>query len=766
MATNFWNPMRFFLPLLLLLCAATAVQAQNATLRGFVRDASDGQTLQGVNVILRSPDGSVNGAATDRDGYYAISRIAPGTYTLLVSYIGYETLEEEVAFRAGVNETRNFDLRFAAVEAGEVVVEAEGEGAASMGVAGLQTVQASDLERIPTPGLSADLVSYIQSMPGVVSTGDRGGQLFVRGGTPTQNLVLIDGIPIYQPFHVIGFYSAFPADVLSTTDIYAGGFGAKYGGRISSVIDISTRSGNNRSFEGSVSAGPFLTAARLEGPLVPGKASFLFSDRESVIEPVAPELLGRDLPYRFYDRFGKLSAELSSRTSFSVTAMQTYDRGNLSDLAVEDPNQTVASSDDQVVWRNEAYGARMLHLPESAPIIGEVLLTYTRVENEFGTKGAPERVSGVQSINGNFGLTYAVGDQEVQAGAQVRNVKLNYGLGNFFQNISDDEEYLTEASFYLDAAFPVTSAFIIRPGVRGTSFRGKLTAEPRVRLLIRPGGTETTQQITAAWGLYRQDLEGIADRRDAGDVFTAWVASDLGDSVPQAMHAILGYQYRPSAGFEFEVEGYYKALSNLLIPEFTSVPTFTTSLQPADGEVFGLDVRVEGTKGPFYGYVSYGYSQVEYTAKQAALEIWYGQDELTYNPPHDRRHQVNAVSQIEALGFDFNVKWQMGSGLPFSRSAGFDGFVLLDSLVDVTTTPDTPRVLYGRPYDGRLPFYHRLDVSLSRAFSLGSHVGLTLQGGVINAYDRRNLFFLDLFTLRRIDQLPVIPSFGLKLDFR
>ncbi len=757
--------MRLFAFLAALLLPAAAV-AQNASLRGFVRDASDGQTLQGVNVILRSADGRVLGGASDRDGYYVVSRIVPGDYTLVVSYLGYESLEEAVRFEAGEARTRNFDLRLAQLEAGEVTIEAEGEGAAVMGGAGLQSVRPSDLERIPTPGLSADLVSYLQSMPGVVSTGDRGGQLFVRGGTPSQNLVLIDGIPIFQPFHVIGFYSAFPADILSATDIYAGGFGARYGGRISSVIDISTRSGNNRRFEASASLGPFLSAARVEGPLLPGKASFLVSDRESVIEPVAPRLLGRDLPYRFYDRFGKLSLELTSRTSFAATAMQTYDRGNLSDLAVDDPYSEAAAPDDQVVWRNEAYGVRMLHLPESAPIMGEVSLTFTRLENEFGPRAAPERESAVQSINANTGVTYALGDLEVEAGAQVRNVQLEYALGGLFENLDKGVEYLTEASTFLDAGVPLTPYFIVRPGVRASAFRGKLTAEPRLRLLVRPGGTLSTQQITAAWGIYRQDLEGIADRRDAGDVFTAWVASGIGKKVPQAIHTIVGYQFRPSAGFEFEVEGYQKKLSNLLVPEWTSVPRFTTRLQPAEGNVLGVDVRVEGSRGPFYGYLSYGFSRVEYEAQQEAIQVWYGTETLKYNPPHDRRHQVNAVTQVALAGFDLNVKWQMGSGLPFSRSAGFDGFVLLDTLVDVTATPATPRVLYGRPYDGRLPYYHRLDVSLSRAFPLGRHARMTLQGGVINAYDRRNLFFLDLFTLRRIDQLPVIPSFGLKLDFQ
>jgi hypothetical protein len=753
--------------LLLLVLAALPAAAQDATLRGFVRDAADGSVLQGVNVRLEPEAGGAPvGAATDRDGYFIVTRVEPGAYTLRVSYIGYAELRERVVFEPGDYVTREFEIALEAGELDDVLVEAEGEGAASMGAAGLTTVRGADLERIPTPGLSADLVGYLQSMPGVVSTGDRGGQLFVRGGTPSQNLVLIDGIPIFQPFHVIGFYSAFPAEILQSTDIYAGGFGARYGGRISSVIDVKTRQGNNRSFEGAVSAGPFLTAANVEGPLVRGRASFLVSARESVIEPVAPELLGRELPYHFWDRFAKVDARLGPSTSASVTLMRTYDRGNLSDLAAEDPNTVAGTTDDIVKWENEAYGARLVHLPEGLPIIGAVTLSYTTLSNEFGNADDPERRSSVRSINADVGLTYVLGDQEIEFGGGVRNVLIDYDLGTTFSGRdATDKEFLTEGSVFVDAGVALSDWFVVQPGIRGSAFRGKLAAEPRVRAFVRPGGQDAVQQLTLAWGLYRQDLEGIADRRDAGDVFTAWVATDLGDEVPRAMHAIAGYQVRPSRHLEFEVEGYYKWLDNLLIPEWSAVPEFSTELQQAEGRAWGVDTRVEAQGGPFFGYVSYAYSQVEYTSFQETLQLWYGTDELAFSPPHDRRHQINIVGEAEAAGFDLSVRWQFGSGLPFSRSAGFDSFVLLDSLVNIGGEPGTPRVIYGEPYDSRLPTYHRLDVSAARSFPLAPRTRATLQAGLINAYDRRNLFFLDLFTLRRINQLPLIPSFGLKLAF-
>ena len=185
------------------------------------------------------------------------------------------------------------------------------------------------------PSVSSDLAGYLQTLPGVVTAGDRGGQLFVRGGTPTQNLVMIDGIPVFQPFHIVGFYSAFPADIIAYADVHAGGYSARYGGRLSSVINVVARNGNKQRVVGSASLAPFLGTLRVEFPLLPERVSVLASVRESVIERLAPDVLGQELPYRFGDRFFKIHAFLSRTSSLSMTVMNTFDEGDVADKAAQ-----------------------------------------------------------------------------------------------------------------------------------------------------------------------------------------------------------------------------------------------------------------------------------------------------------------------------------------------------------------------------------------------------------------------------------------------
>ena len=222
---------------------------------------------------------------------------------------------------------------------------------------------------------------------------------------------------------------------------------------------------------------------------------------------------------------------------------------------------------------------------------------------------------------------------------------------------------------------------------------------------------------------------------------------------------------RPLPSVRIAVEGYYKKLSNLSITRWSAFPAFTTKFQSADGQVLGIDARVELTLGAFYGFINYGYSEVEYTAQQEEIQYWFGTRELKFSPPHDRRHQVNAVGSLTLSGFTLGVRFQYGSGLPFSRALGFDEFILMDGPTDVFSEEGLTRVLYGQPYDGRLPSYHRLDVSLDKSIGLIGRSRLLLQAGLTNAYDRTNLFYVDLFTLRRLNQLPLIPSFGVKLEF-
>ncbi len=194
--------------------AAPAVLAQSAALRGFVTDEEDGQALPGVNVVVEDGTGELRGAATDVNGFYYLPTLPPGRYVLRATYLGYAPFTDSLALAPG--EVRQFDIRLTTgqTELDAVTVESERTSGAANVTAGLQSIRVQDIELVPTPDVSGDLASYLSTVPGIVSPGARGGQLFIRGGEPSQNQVLIDGITLYQPFHVLGFYSAFPSDIL------------------------------------------------------------------------------------------------------------------------------------------------------------------------------------------------------------------------------------------------------------------------------------------------------------------------------------------------------------------------------------------------------------------------------------------------------------------------------------------------------------------------------------------------------------------------
>ena len=238
-------------------------------------------------MVQRLEGGDPIGGVTNRDGLYLLSRLEPGRYAFAASFVGYITHRDTLELEVDQNRTYSVNLLPQAEAMDEVLVQAERESGAARVTAGQQTVRAADLELVPSPDVSGDLASYLTTLPGVVSTGDRGGQLFIRGGEPSQNLLQLDGMMLYQPFHILGFYSAFPSDILNRSDIYAGGYGAKFGERVSSVIDVWTRDGNKRRLAGGAALSPFVSSINLEGPLIPNKVSFLVSGRTSLLEPRA-----------------------------------------------------------------------------------------------------------------------------------------------------------------------------------------------------------------------------------------------------------------------------------------------------------------------------------------------------------------------------------------------------------------------------------------------------------------------------------------------
>ena len=315
--------MKKLLFLLSVLLTTTAF-AQTGNIRGFVYEKESGEPVMFCNVILK---GTTIGAATDINGMYNISKVNPGNYTLIVTYIGYDTTQVNITLKGGQILSQNLEIREASIKLNEVKISGEREAMRTEVKAAAIKITKQDLEMMPTIGGEPDLAQYMQVIPGVIFTGDQGGQLYIRGGSPIQNKVLLDGMIIYSPFHSIGLFSVFDSDIIRNTDVYTGGFSAEYGGRVSSIMDIKTIDGNKKEIGGKLSANTFSSKLFVEGPLSKsGNSSFVFSGKTSYLDKSSDLLYKypilyfdkKGLPYSYTDLYGKVSTKGSNGSKVSV----------------------------------------------------------------------------------------------------------------------------------------------------------------------------------------------------------------------------------------------------------------------------------------------------------------------------------------------------------------------------------------------------------------------------------------------------------------
>jgi len=739
------------LALALLLGSAPRACAQTTgSLQGIVSIESSGQVLTGAFVALESGGVEVRSVLTDRNGLYLIGGLAPGSYTLRVRFLGYSPYTQPVTFAAGTNLTVNIGL-----ESAPIVLEGVEVDIPEVGVVirelGRQTVTPTELRRIPTPAASGDLATYLQTLPGVVTTGDRGGQMFIRGGTHTENMTLMDGMMIYQPFHILGAFSVFPEDLFASADFYAGGFGARYSGRTSSVLDVRMRDGDRTSYHGGGSIGPVLAEVTVEGPMGDKPISWIFSARRSLLDETSESFLGEPVPLTFESQFLKLTSFTDDPHSrCSLTAVRSADHGRM------DAEDEVS----RVGWENLGIGTRCVALfTESSLRLVDVGVAYSRVENEAITRGAAELVADVGRFQVDMNFTNLIGSRRIEWGAYGRTKRIKHDLIELFGG-NRTEEVTWDGGAYAEVTFFDGERFTFVPGV-ALSFVPTLSADPRVRASWRPWGDASSTEFTGAVGIYRQGLTGISDVRDASSVFVAWKRYNEGDDPMTSIHAQLGWQ-QTIGKVNASLEGYYRDMRNISVPLWAVTTMFNTTLGQANGKTHGVDARLEYLGDRLYGFVGYGYGSTTYTSAQQYFSLWFGEPVQSYRPPHDRRHQVNVVASMEVGEFDIGARWQLGTGLPYTRPMGFDEF--FDYRFDL---PD-PHLRYGqtrmiveKPYLGRLPAIHRLDLSVQRSFGL-SFGTLEARGGAMNLYDRTNIFYYDIYTQRRVDQLPLFPYVAVK----
>lgn len=730
---------------------------QDATLRVVVTSGEDGSPIAGVNAVLMSPDeeerqegGYLYAGATDTDGLHEFSGVTPDSYLLEVSFVGHRTYRDTLALKAGERRVEQITLEVDVEQLGELVVKTERE--VTVGEVGVQRISDIDVARIPTPTASGDLGSYLQTLPGVVTGGDRGGNLFIRGGTPYQNYILVDNLRVFKPFHISNLYSAFSDDILQSVDFHAGGFGARYLGATSAVVDVNLRPGNMRELRSSAALGSHVVSFKAEGPLKTDERSFFLMGRKSVIEQSSRYLMSEEDPLQFYDAMGRYTYQ-GENINCNITAMRTHDSGQI------DPNR-----DSRLSWSNTAIGGKCRSYDPlfAKPI--EVTMGFTSYRNSEDAGGQTVLDSGIQQQYLSVDHAFEGGGEIIDYGFGVTFSKFDGELSERFSNLETFSDRSAIIKTYFSSDLELSEHFTLQPSLgMQLTLKTRPILEPRLRVSWRPDGTRD-HVVSLAAGRYTQVINAISDERDAGTVFTVLQPSSSGEPLQEAWHGVLGYRMLLGDHLEANVEGYFKSHMNIRVSEWNPEIQLEMNTARADGTTYGFDTRLEYDRSPFYIYLGYGWSKVEYEAASGDLGAWIQEPVFSYSPPHDRRHKFNSVASYELGAFTTSLSWEFGSGRPYTRVFGFD--LHLDvPREDPLTEPGTGRTLYSRPYDARMPTYHRLDFSVNRSFELSPSTTLEAKVGVINLYDRDNIFYFDANLVQRVNQTSRLPYLSLQANF-
>ena len=754
--------MKNLLFLLSVLLTTTAF-AQTGNIRGFVYEKESGEPVMFCNVILK---GTTIGAATDINGMYNISKVNPGNYTLIVTYIGYDTTQVNITLKGGQILSQNLEIREASIKLNEVKISGEREAMRTEVKAAAIKITKQDLEMMPTIGGEPDLAQYMQVIPGVIFTGDQGGQLYIRGGSPIQNKVLLDGMIIYSPFHSIGLFSVFDSDIIRNTDVYTGGFSAEYGGRVSSIMDIKTIDGNKKEIGGKLSANTFSSKLFVEGPLSKsGNSSFVFSGKTSYLDKSSDLLYKypilyfdkKGLPYSYTDLYGKVSTKGSNGSKVSVFGFNFADNVNYEGIS-------------ELNWNSKGMGSEFILIPGGSPVLIEGNFAYSSYNTsleEFNQKGDSRiRESGINGFDMGFDFTYFQPKGKIKYGFDIHGFSTEFTTYNSVNSKIEQNENTSEFSAYVNYQFTSTR-WIVEPGFRLQKYSLGISPEPRlgVKYIV-----SEKMRLKLSSGLYSQNLLSTTSDRDVVNLFTGIISSpeDLpsqADGTPykhnfeKARHLITGVEYDVSNKIDFQLEGYIKDFTQLTNINRNMVSNTDNQFIVESGIAKGIDALVKYKGQKLYVWVVYSLGMVTRT-----------EGENTYFPHFDRRHNVNFVTSYKFgknASWEADFRWNLGSGFPFTQTQGFyENLTFSDGInTDYTTANGELGIEYAELNKGRLPYYHRLDASISKKMKLNKKINIDITASVTNAYNRENIFYFNRVSFERVNQLPIMPSIGASITF-
>mgnify|MGYP006278264665 CR=1 FL=1 len=725
----------------------------SATLRVLTISETDGNPVPAANVLLTrivaGENGEAYGGVTSDRGLEEIGGLPGGQYRLAVSHVSHRPYRDTINLGPGDRRLERITLQVQTRQVEELVVRDERHVAS--GKAGIRRVTQHDVEQIPSA--VGGVLPYLRSLPSVEMAGSRGGNLHIRGGKPSQNKVLIDNIPVVKPFHISNIYSPIPSGLLNEMTVYAGGFGAEYRGKSSSVIDIGLRPGNMKKIAGSATVSPQLASIQVEGPVVEGRQSLLLSARRSLVARTSEFLPQDETNIEFYDLFGRYSL-LREDISCNLTGIITRDNGKI------DP-----SKQNNISWSNRATGINCLGFSPEFASHYEFSAGYSSFSNLERKEGRTVRESNMDRYFLNINVRNENIKSDIEYGFSLNADLYEATLDEYFADIERIRSRSAILGGHLSYTRHVGDTFDVNPSlaVQLPIVDATPTLEPRLRLEYYLTSDEA-HKISVAGGRYTQLSYGYTDARDVSSTFTLLRPYKDRRARQTALHGIIGYGGEVTSTIGVDVEAFVKRHDNMLVSEWTPVIGGTVETSSAQSDAFGADARIRYQSRNLYAYVGYGWSTVQYKAASEDLGAWIERPVFEYSPGFDRRHKLNAVLSYQVGSYATSVRWAYGSGRPYTRVYGFDLSVDVPG-ESPTEESGTGKIFYDRPYGARLPPFHRLDLSVEGDFKMSSGVSLESKVGVLNAYNRENIFYLNHETLRATDQISILPYVSLEVAF-
>jgi len=737
-----------FLFTISILFSHNSILAQGTgTLRGNVIDSLSGEALPFSNILI---EGTFLGASADLNGNFVVTGIlSQKNYLVKISYLGYDSQIIPVYIDANQITTLRVKLSPQTIRLEEIEKIGDKYDKPNETDISLQRLNIREIEYLPQ-GVETDIFRSLQFLPGVQSTGDVSARYYVRGGNTNQNLVLFNGVSVYNPFHALGLFSIIDPEIINALEFYKGGFAADYGGRVSSVVNLVTKNGNQNRYSANATLSFLTVKASVEGPLPIG--SFIVSARKSTFNQTLKNFLNyKDAPFDFHDISFKYN--YSSPGNKGLTKLSLHGFNSLDKLLNEFPDKA------SYKWTNNIYGAYLFQEWDYVPIYSETYLSYSGFYGEVNPNQslAKPRNNSVNDITLRSDVTYINDSRdEIKVGYSLKSVETDLQ----FENLMGAKTSLTKKSLQIalygkyrflrweDLGIDIGS----RINVLTLSEQRGPILEPRISLTYR---LFPSLALKGAWGIYTQDLITLTNENEVISIFEPWVIVPNYLEPLEAIHYIAGIEFDGIRNFTFSVEAYYKALHNTAEINEEKILSTDPDFVQGSGEAYGSEYLVR-----------YLTSNIQTTASYTLSWVYRTVDDWVSYPKYDIRHSVTFNFTYSFWDdWQTSVSWFYNSGLPFTQIVGYYDKLYIGDLFNLGGLYGSyiPFTLLGDNNLGRLPDYHRLDFNLSKKFRL-SFADITLSFNVLNVYNRENIFYFDRKTGEQVNMLPMLPTATVRIE--